>query len=283
MIKFVNAKINLGLNITLRRENGYHDLETIFYPVGLYNGTPENPEPFCDILEITPAETTEFVFTGRAVDCPLEKNLVFKAWNLFHERKPDMHSYRISLEKHLPDGAGLGGGSADASFALLALNEMEKFPFSIDELAGMALKLGADCPFFIYNKPCFASGIGEILEPIPLDLSGWWSLLVKPDIYVSTKDAFANVVPAAPAKCLKNIALCNPEGWNDEMKNDFESSIFPKNEVFSIIKQSLLEKGAAYASMSGSGSTIYGLFPSREAALTASEAFANHFVALCKL
>ncbi|MDE6637020.1 MAG: 4-(cytidine 5'-diphospho)-2-C-methyl-D-erythritol kinase, partial [Muribaculaceae bacterium] len=173
MVKFINAKLNLGLNIVRKREDGYHDLETVFYPIGVHNGTPENPEPFCDILEIIPSEKTEFVFTGREVDCPLEKNLVYKAWKIFKDNYPELKDYKIHLEKHLPDGAGLGGGSADASGVLLMLNELSGNPFKNEELLEMALCLGADCPFFILNRPCYAEGVGEILEPIDLDLSGW--------------------------------------------------------------------------------------------------------------
>lgn len=283
MIKFVNAKLNLGLNIVARRADGYHNLETLFYPVGVYNGTPRNPEPFCDILEITPSENTEFIFTGRIVDCPLEKNLVYKAWRLFKENYPDLKEYAIRLEKHLPDGAGLGGGSADATFALRMLNELSESPFSDSQLADMALKLGADCPFFVSNSPCFAQGVGEVLTPSPLNLSGWWALLVKPDVSVSTKEAFAGVTPAIPERSLIEIAKLPVEEWNGLMINDFEASIFPNHDILPSIKESLLAMGAVYASMSGSGSTIFGLFKSREAALKAKENFDTHYTALCLL
>lgn len=283
MIKFVNAKLNLGLNIVRRREDGYHDLETVFYPVGLLNGTPANPSPFCDILEITPSETTEFEFSGRRVDCPLEKNLVYKAWQLFKMFRPQTANYRIALEKHLPDGAGLGGGSADASFVLVMLNDLEGKPFSLSELAEMALRLGADCPFFICNKPCFASGVGERLEPISLSLAGWWCLLVKPDLHISTKEAFAGIRPKVPQHSLIDIASRDVASWQGAMENDFEKSLFPKHPVLGEIKEALLAAGAAYSAMSGSGSTLFGLFPSREAALDASQLFQNHFTAVCLL
>ncbi len=284
MIKFVNAKLNLGLNIVHRREDGYHDLETVFYPVGIFNGTPENPEPFCDILEITPAETTtDFVFSGRKVDCVLEKNLVYKAWKIFKDHYPALRHYRIALEKHIPDGAGLGGGSADAAFVLLTLNELEGKPFSAEELADMALQLGADCPFFIFNRPCFASGVGEKIEPLQLDLSGWWCLLVKPDIHISTKEAFAGIIPAIPKESLKLIAESGVEEWQGRMTNDFEDSLFPSYEILAEIKASLLESGASYASMSGSGSTVFGLYRTREEAASAAVNFEEHFVAVCKL
>ncbi len=283
MIKFVNAKLNLGLNIVRKRLDGYHDLETVFYPVGKYNGTPENPEPFCDILEITPAEKTEFRFTGRPVDCPLEKNLVYKAWKVFKEEYPDLGEYLITLEKHLPDGAGLGGGSADASGMLCMLNELSGMPFDKTQLAEMALRLGADCPFFIYNKPCYAEGVGERLEPIDLDLSGWWCLLVKPEISFSTKEAFAGVTPKQVEIPLTEIVKLEVEEWQGKMVNDFEASLFPNHIDLEIIHDVLIAHGAEYVAMSGSGSTVFGLFHSKEEAESVQMCFEEHYSAICKL
>lgn len=283
MIHFINAKLNLGLNIVNRRPDGYHDLETVFYPVGLYNGTPKNPEPFCDILEITPSERTEFIFSGRKVDCPLEKNLVYKAWKLFKENYPELPEYTIHLEKHLPDGAGLGGGSADATFVLRMLNELNAHPFSEDKLEAMALKLGADCPVFVRNRPCYAEGVGEKMQPVDLDLSGWWCALVKPDLSISTKEAFAGVTPAHPKKNLREIVKLPVEEWNGLMKNDFEGSLFPNHPVLEEIKQDLYQLGASYAAMSGSGSTIFGLFPSRQAARNSLSHFPHHNTSICLL
>ncbi|MDE6695363.1 MAG: 4-(cytidine 5'-diphospho)-2-C-methyl-D-erythritol kinase [Muribaculaceae bacterium] len=283
MIKFINAKLNLGLNIVRKREDGYHDLETVFYPVGLYNGTPENPEPFCDILEITPGENTEFVFTGRKVDCPLEKNLVYKAWKIFKDNYPRLKDYKIHLEKHLPDGAGLGGGSADASGVLLMLNELSGYPFDKEELLEMALCLGADCPFFILNRPCYAEGVGEILEQIDLDLSGWWCLLVKPYVSISTKEAFAGVRPCKPDKSLREIVGLSVKDWQGLMVNDFEGSLFPGHPILGDIKNKLNDLGAVYTAMSGSGSTVFGLFQNREKSLEAAERFGDCYVSVCKL
>ena len=283
MIRFVNAKLNLGLNIVGKRDDGYHDLETVFYPVGVHNGTPENPEPFCDILEIIPSGKTEFRFSGREVDCPLEKNLVYKAWRVFKNEYPDLGEYLITLEKHLPDGAGLGGGSADASAVLLMLNEMSGMPFSTDQLAEMALRLGADCPFFIYNKPCYAEGVGEILEPVDLNLSGRWCLLVKPSVSISTKEAFAGVTPRKPERSLRDILMVGIEEWKDLMVNDFEGSLFPGHKILGDIKEKLLESGAVYAAMSGSGSTLFGIFRDRELASAAMSLFKGHYVTLCLL
>lgn len=283
MIRFVNAKLNLGLNIVRKRPDGYHELETLFYPVGRYNGTPENPEPFCDILEITPAEKMDFVFSGRKVDCPLEKNLVYKAWRLFKDSYPDMPEMRIHLEKHLPDGAGLGGGSADASAVLCVLNELCGSPFDDAQLAAMALKLGADCPFFIYNRPCYAEGVGEKLVPTDVELSGWWCLLVKPDVSISTKEAFAGVTPILPKLSLKEIIKLPPYEWQGRMVNDFEGSLFPNHPILKQIKENLLGLGAVYSSMSGSGSTVFGLFRNKEEAEAARKAFGGFYVAVCKL
>ncbi len=283
MIKFVNAKLNLGLNIVRKRPDGYHDLETVFYPVGKYNGTPENPEPFCDILEITPVDKTEFRFMGKPVDCPIEKNLVYKAWKAFKESYPDLGEYLITLEKHLPDGAGLGGGSADASAVLCMLNELCGEPFNNSELAAMALKLGADCPFFIYNRPCYAEGVGEKLIPIDLDLTGWWCLLVKPEISISTKEAFAGVTPGSTEIPLTEIIKLGVDEWQGKMLNDFEGSLFPNHITLAIIKDVLIAHGAEYAAMSGSGSTVFGLFHSKEEAESVKECFKEHYVALCLL
>lgn len=271
MIKFVNAKINLGLNIVRRREDGYHDLETVFYPVGIESGMPQQPEPFDDILEVFIEKGKDtgcrFQFMGRRVDCEPEKNLVVKATTLFIKTYFDKEGIddrlglvNVVLDKHLPDGAGLGGGSADASFTLMALNELLDFPFSESELTRMALRLGADCPFFIRNTPCFAEGIGEILHPVEIDLKGRWLLVVKPAVYVSTNDAFSGVVPTHPAFDLRFLTYLPLEEWRGKVVNDFESTVFPKYPELSRVKESLYEGGAVYSSMSGSGSSIYGIF-----------------------
>ena len=189
MIWFVNAKINIGLRVTGKRPDGYHNLETLFYPVGIYAGTAENTERFGDILEITPEAEPGFRFEtrGRVVDCPVDKNLVYKAAKLyFDEMASPGFGARIVLEKHLPDGAGLGGGSADAAFTLKGLSALDALADDAT-LARQALRLGADCPFFIYNCPMYAEGIGELLEPEPgVDLSGCWITIIKPRIYIST-------------------------------------------------------------------------------------------------
>lgn len=300
MIQFVNAKINIGLSVVARRTDGYHDLETVFYPIGRFNGTPENPTPFCDILETVridePSPLVEsdaaaigdiIEFKGRHIDCLPENNLVVKALKLFRDecgrRNIDLPRFGIRLEKHLPDGAGLGGGSADASFTLISLNETAGNPLDKDTLIGLASRLGADCPIFIENKPLFASGTGNIFEETRVDLSGWWALIVKPDIYVSTKEAFAGIVPRAPMFDLRELGDYPVDAWRDMIFNDFEESIFPAHPELGKIKERLYESGAVYASMSGSGSALYGLYPTESGAIAASSLFPDDLTFLSLL
>ena len=297
MLEFVNAKINIGLQIVGKREDGYHNLQTVFYPVGIKAGTAENPEAFCDILEITEEKTgetkrgktggtggtggtgegyleMEFRFSGRGVDCPPEKNLVCRAARLFAEncraggRRLSSGAGRllIHLDKHLPDGAGMGGGSADAAFVLRMLNAQTRAGLSDVELAAMAAELGADCPFFIYNRPMYAEGTGDRFEEIALDLGGYWLLAVKPAIHISTKEAFAGVTPRPCKFDLRKIASLPIAEWRGKVANDFEESIFPQFPITADIKEKLYRLGALYASMSGSGSTLYGIFDNRESA-----------------
>lgn len=271
MIKFVNAKINLGLNIVRKREDGYHDLETVFFPVGIESGMPQQPEAFDDILEVTTDRKQmsgcRFQIMGRRLDCAPEKNLVVKATTLFIKSYVDRFGgiedygmFNIILDKHLPDGAGLGGGSADASFALVTLNELTGELFGRNELCEMALKLGADCPFFIYNTPCFAEGVGEILSPMDVNLQGKWLLIVKPDVSVSTKEAFSGIVPKTPKFDLRFLPDLPLERWREMVVNDFEGSIFPLYPELAVLKRRLYDGRAVYASMSGSGSSIYGIY-----------------------
>ena len=274
MIAFVNAKINLGLQIVRRREDGYHDLRTIFYPVGLYAGQPENPVAFCDILEIVPVTSNSrfsFITTGRAVDCPVEKNLVWRAADLYFKRfaHPDL-SVDIHLEKHLPDGAGMGGGSADAAFTLRLLRELDQAPLPEDEtLARAALELGADCPFFILNRPAYAEGVGECLSPIDINLAGKWIAVAKPDVFVSTREAFAGVSPAMPEFDLRSLPSIPMERWREILVNDFEKSIFPIHPNLELIKEEFYRLNAIYASLTGSGSCIYAIFDDEDLAKVA--------------
>lgn len=274
MIAFVNAKINLGLQIVRRREDGYHDLRTIFYPVGLYAGQPENPVAFCDILEIVPVTSNSrfsFITTGRAVDCPVEKNLVWRAADLYFKRfaHPDL-SVDIHLDKHLPDGAGMGGGSADAAFTLRLLRELDHAPLPDDEtLARAALELGADCPFFILNRPAYAEGVGECLSPIDINLAGKWIAVAKPDVFVSTREAFAGVSPAMPEFDLRSLPSIPMERWREILVNDFEKSIFPIHPNLELIKEEFYRLNAIYASLTGSGSCIYAIFDDEDLAKVA--------------
>lgn len=287
MLEFVNAKINIGLQIVGKREDGYHNLQTVFYPVGRKAGTAENPEAFCDILEITrekpegtegvkTGETSrqmEFLFSGRRVDCEPEKNLVCRAARLFAESTGLEGRWLIHLDKHLPDGAGMGGGSADAAFALRMLNAMTGTGLGDADLSAMASKLGADCPFFIHNRPMYAEGTGDRFEEIGLDLGGYFLLAVKPAVYISTKEAFAGVTPKQGEFDLREIATLPIEEWRGKVKNDFEESIFPQFPITADIKEKLYRLGALYASMSGSGSTLYGIFESRETVEVARSQF----------
>lgn len=272
MIKFVNAKINLGLNVVRKREDGYHDLETVFFPVGLESGLPQQPEPFDDILEVTVRKDLptgcKFRFMGRKVECEAKDNLVVKATQLYFDNyfkdfgiNDRLGQIEVSLDKHLPDGAGMGGGSADASFTLIAINEMLGNPYTQEEIAGMARKLGADCPFFVYNTPSFAEGIGEKLQPLELlYLKGCFLLIVKPPVHVSTRDAFAGIHPHKPEYDLRFLPSLPLSEWRDHVVNNFEDTVFPKFPLLASIKRHIYETGAVYASMTGSGASLYGIF-----------------------
>lgn len=248
MICFPNAKINLGLNIVSKRPDGYHNIETVFYPI-----------PVKDALEIVPASSFSFNQTGIPVDSPAEKNLVIKALNLL-KTQYTIPPVEVHLQKCIPFGAGLGGGSADAAFMLKLLNEFCSLNIPSNHLELMASSLGADCPFFIRNTPVFASGIGNIFEPVTLSLNKYYLCLIKPDVSVSTPEAYSLVKPAKPEVSLKKIIETPVEEWRETMTNAFEKSVFAKRPVIEAIKNALYEEGAVYASMSGSGSSVYGLF-----------------------
>lgn len=253
MLTFPNAKINLGLNITEKRPDGYHNLETVFYPI-----------PLEDALEITelqgaPGEKFRLHQAGLEIAGEADNNLVVKAYKLldeqFHLPPTDIH-----LFKHIPSGAGLGGGSADAAFMLKLLNEQFGLALTDDALEEYAARLGADCAFFIKNRPVYAEGIGNLFSPITLSLKGYRLWLVKPDIFVSTRDAFARIKPRRPKASLREIVKLPVEEWKACMVNDFEESVFPQFPAIGEIKEEMYRQGAVYASMSGSGSSVYGLF-----------------------
>jgi 4-diphosphocytidyl-2-C-methyl-D-erythritol kinase len=252
MITFPNAKINLGLNIVEKRPDGYHNLETIFYPI-----------PLQDALEITPWEGGERKYklaqSGIQIAGDDEHNLVVKAYKLL-DNLHNLPPIEINLLKHIPSGAGLGGGSADAAFMLCLLNQHFQLNIPNEQLEVYAAQLGADCAFFVENKPTFAEGIGNIFSPIELSLKGYKLLLVKPDIFVSTRDAFAQIRPKRPSISLKEVAKMPVEAWKTYMVNGFEESVFPQFPAIADIKAKLYDMGAIYASMSGSGSSVFALF-----------------------
>lgn len=252
MITFPNAKINLGLNIVNKRPDGYHNLETIFYPI-----------PLEDVLEIEVSEDLEQDFklhiSGTQVDGDAESNLVVKAYRLLKDKYeiPPIHIY---LHKVIPSGAGLGGGSADAAFMLKLINETFELDIPTQKLEEYAATLGADCAFFIKNQPTFAQGIGNVFTPLSLSLQGYILYLIKPPVFISTAMAFSNIKPQEPEESLLSIIKGPIEEWKNKMVNDFEASLFPQLPELAQLKQSLYDAGAIYAAMSGSGSSIYGLF-----------------------
>lgn len=265
MITFPNAKINLGLHIVEKRSDGYHNLETVFYPV-----------PLCDVLEIVEAEGNEVRFFnyGLPVDAPLHKNSCIQAYQLVRERY-NVPSVEFHLYKHIPSGAGLGGGSSDATHTLLLINRLFNLDIPLESLAEMALRLGSDCPFFLYNRAMYATGRGEILQPFELTLSGKYIILVKPPLNISTVEAYRGIVPQKPAHDLRQVLQMPIAHWRHYLKNDFEVSIFEKYPHLQSVKQQLYELGAVYAAMSGSGSTLFGIFD-REVKIPS--AFADYYV-----
>lgn len=250
MILFPNAKINLGLNIVSKREDGYHNIETVMYPV-----------KWCDVLEIVPAKGNEttLTVTGRHVDCPPEKNLVMKAYRLLGEQT-DLPAVDIYLRKIIPDGAGLGGGSADASFTLIGLNRLFNLGLSDDRLAEIASRIGADCPFFIYNRPMLATGIGTDFSSVDFAPDGYSIAIVKPDVSVPTAKAYSGVTPQESAHSLTDSLKLPFSQWHGKVKNDFEPSVFAAYPTIARVKETLQQMGAEYVSMSGSGSAVYGIF-----------------------
>ena len=256
MITYPNAKINIGLRVVRRREDGFHDLESGFVPV-----------PWCDILEIVPGEDFQFGTSGVAIPGEAESNLCVKAYTLLAQ-DVELPPVQMHLHKIIPIGAGLGGGSADGAFALKALNEL--FALMLDEavLAAYAAQLGSDCPFFIVNQPAMAYGTGDRLEPLALDVSGKTVVLVKPPVFVATADAYRSIVPQPPSDSLKEMLETMPMAdWKDRVVNDFERTVFAQYPELADIKAALYQQGATYASMSGSGSTLYGLFEQPPASL----------------
>ncbi len=257
MVVFPNCKINLGLNILRKREDGFHDLETVFYPL-----------PLNDALEVianTKNDFPEFTGTGLVVDGNEDDNLCMKAWRLLKKDLPKLPSVKIHLHKAIPMGAGLGGGSADAAFMLKLLNNKFNLSLSTSQLLNYSIQLGSDCPFFIHNKPAFAQGRGEILEELPLDLSSYKIILINPGIHVNTGWAFSKLSDGSKPSdshsiSIKEIIQQPIETWKAGLKNDFETAVFTAHHEIKEIKEALYQQGAVYASMSGSGSTVFGIF-----------------------
>ncbi len=279
MITFPCAKINLGLNIVSKRPDGYHNLETVFYPI-----------PLTDALEIKymdekfPSESPcDLKITGNDVDCNEEDNLVIKAYQLLAAdfQLPRVHAH---LVKRIPTQAGLGGGSSDAAYMIRLLDERFRLNIGIPEMERYAAKLGADCAFFITADPSYAEGIGDVLMPADVPgagLGGYYLAVVKPSVAVSTRDAYAAIVPKTPAKCCRDIVRQPIETWKDELVNDFEAPIFAMHPELAAIKQSLYDAGAVYAAMSGSGSALFGIF--REQPTGLEKEFKGMFCQVMKL
>ena len=293
MICFPNAKINLGLNIVYRRQDGYHNLETIFYPIGLQDALeivptlPEVPPPNRDlnseighvgVNEKTGGNTpNRFFQTGDVIHGNNGDNLVIRALQLISNEK-ELPPLDIHLFKKIPSGAGLGGGSSDAAAMLRIVNDSFRLCYTDQELAQLAAKLGADCPFFLFNRPAFATGIGDELESLEVDIDDLFCVLVKPDISIPTKEAYAMITPRKPELSLKEIVKKPITEWKELMKNDFEPSVFEKYPQICRIKQQLYERGALYASMSGSGSSVYGFFRKEQELKELRIMFDNHFI-----
>lgn len=248
MIEFANAKINIGLQVLSKREDGYHNLETVFYPIPLY-----------DIVEVIRADATRLVLSGQQIEGDIQDNLCMRAYELLR-RDFDLAPVEIHLHKTIPTGAGLGGGSSDATAVLKALDKEFDLALEADDLERYASQLGADCAFFVRNTPVLARGRGDEFASIALDLQGYSMLLVKPDIYISTKEAYAGVSIDPAGRQLSEMISRPVEQWKELISNDFEKGIFKEYPALQGIKDTLYVLGAEYVAMSGSGSAIYALF-----------------------
>jgi len=264
MIIFANAKINLGLFILSKREDGYHDIASLKFPIPLY-----------DVLEILPAESFELTILGKTIDGDLSDNLIFKAYSILKEEQ-GIGPVRIVLQKNIPMGAGIGGGSADATFTLKGLNTYFQLNLSDEVLKEYAGRLGSDCPFFVENIPQLATGKGDILRPFELDLKGKFLYLVHPNIHIRTATAYAQVKPTERNIDWEQIGQKDFSFWRTNLKNDFEDSVFPVYPELYDIKQAFYQHGAVYASMSGSGSSVFGIFEERPERILAP--YATQFI-----
>lgn len=272
MIEYPCAKINLGLNVIDKRPDGYHNLETVFYPVNI-NDKIE--------IEETPNGKSQqypcmLKINGINIDGNIQDNLIVKAYNLIKKHYTALPDISVTLTKNIPTQAGMGGGSSDCAYTIRMLNKMFKLNMSISEMQKFAAKLGADCAFFINPIPSFATGIGEKLSLINLDLSRYTLVIVKPPLKISTKEAFSNITPMHPAKCCRDILTQPIETWKHELVNDFEQSLISRFNEIAEIKQTLYDIGAVYASMSGSGSAMFGIFKQKPQNI--NNVFNNYFI-----
>ncbi|MGI9138135.1 MAG: 4-(cytidine 5'-diphospho)-2-C-methyl-D-erythritol kinase [Sediminibacterium sp.] len=252
MIQYPHCKINLGLSIVSKRPDGFHELETVFYPIALK-----------DILEITPIsnqETTKFSHSGLHIPGESNNNLCLKAYQLLKKDFPLIPEIQMHLHKIIPMGAGLGGGSSDGTFALIILNSLFKLGLSKDQLFMYAEKLGSDCPYFLFNSPCHATGKGEILSPIQLDLSNFQFVFIHPGIHIATPWAFQQIVPCEKNILIRDIIQQPIQTWKQHLINDFEAPVIKSHPIIGALKNDLYQQGAIYASMSGSGSSLFGIF-----------------------
>ncbi|MCC9166067.1 4-(cytidine 5'-diphospho)-2-C-methyl-D-erythritol kinase [Pontibacter harenae] len=263
MLDFPNAKLNIGLSITAKRPDGFHDLQSCFYPV-----------KWCDALEILPATEEKFTTSGLPVPGDPDVNLCLKAYRLL-KKEHDLPPVHMHLHKVIPMGAGLGGGSSDAAFVLRMLNQQFELNLSVDELQNYARQLGSDCAFFIENKPVIAVEKGDVFQPFELDLSGYSCVVVYPGIHITTAEAYGNVLPKEPSCGIGLLLKQDVRVWPDILKNDFEEALFPKYPELPQLKEKLYKAGAVYAAMTGSGSAIYGLFKGE---VPADLVFPDHYL-----
>ena len=248
MVSFPPCKINLGLHVISKRTDGFHELETCFYPV-----------QWTDILEVNESEAFSFTSSGTVIPGAPSDNLCVKAYRMLQQLH-DLPPVKIHLHKIIPTGAGLGGGSSDAAHTLRLLNSVFSLNLTTEQLMRYAARLGSDCPFFVQDQPMVGTGRGEVLSAVTLSLLGKYLILLKPDIHVSTADAYAGIRPKAPSGPLISILENGLSTWKDSLKNDFEETVFAKHREIMRLKETLYEGGAVYASMSGSGSTVFGIF-----------------------
>jgi len=256
MITFPIAKINLGLNVVEKRADGYHNLETVFYPVKIKDALE-----VYEMADDFPSDTDcDLKVTNCLIDGDEQRNLVVRAYHLLKQDFPSLPRVHVHLYKGIPMQAGMGGGSSDCSYMITLLNRMFSLGLTEQQMIDYAARLGADCAFFINSRPCYAEGIGERMFPIELNLTGWYLAIVRPAIPVSTKEAFSLITPQRPLRNCRDIVMQPMDTWRNQLTNDFEKSVFTLHPEIGAIKDRLYDMGAVYASMSGSGSSLYGFF-----------------------